>query len=209
MIFIPCQWGICQVLKLQLHHSGSNCFLRAASKGVPDGRSEKYQSQRWFDMSRNNKAINDRFMRVWPQSLGVWKVVPGTSTAISIKQLNIPSMSIKVNTNKPRSQESQESQKKETSWLHLFQSKSFFQRRSLGTSTFLRQGTKLVQVAGKSCLGTFWCLVIWHSHLWHVKDLKGCNRKRPEKMGFKCGKILELTKSFCIMITKSKMLKML
>ena len=93
MIFIPCQWGICQVLKLQLHHSGSNCFLRAASKGVPDGRSKKYQSQRWFDMSRNNKAINDRFMRVWPQSLGVWKVVPGTSTANTIKQLNIPSMS--------------------------------------------------------------------------------------------------------------------
>ena len=79
--------GIRQVLKPQLHHSGSNCLLHAASKGVPDGRSRKYQSQRWFDISRNNKAINDRFMRVWPQ------LVPGTSKAMAIKQLNIPSMS--------------------------------------------------------------------------------------------------------------------
>lgn len=70
-------------------YSGSHCLLRTACAW--------WKVQEVWPITAvckdNHAAINDHLLRVWPQLLGVWGVVPGTSKAIAIRQLSIPSMS--------------------------------------------------------------------------------------------------------------------
>ena len=195
-----------QVLKLQLHHSGSHCLLRAASKGVPDGRSRKYQNH-----SGNQWPFSESLAPIAGSlESSTWHIYSNINKTTQ-HPINVKTW-IKVNTNTPQSQDIIRVTRVTRNIIHiLFRANHFFQQVTWHIHFFFAKAPSLSRWLGKVALGLSGASSFGTSTSGMSKTSRDATEKDQRSWVLSVAKFWRLQKemSFCTMITKSKMLNML